>query len=92
MSNTFIEKWNSTSLTRAITTQFISKDECLESRKSFLRKQIIHTGSTHVHGDSADFGPTVPLHLVLVVGTTGLQQRLVNPTPASYYPNQGSAC
>merc|ERR1712241_1403416 len=33
-----------------------------------------------VHTDTAYLGPAVPLHLVLVVRTTGLQQRFVDTT------------
>lgn len=38
---------------------------------------------THVHGHTTDTWPAVPLGLVFVVGTAGLQDGLVNTTTTS---------
>lgn len=38
---------------------------------------------TYVHSHTTDTWPAVPLGLVLVVGTTGLQDGLVNTTASS---------
>lgn len=38
---------------------------------------------THVHGNTTDTRPAVPLGLVFVVGATSFQDGLVNTTTAS---------
>lgn len=43
-----------------------------------------------VHGNTTHLRPAVALHLVLVVGTTGLQDGLVDTTTASYNADHGA--
>lgn len=43
-----------------------------------------------VHGNTTHLGPAVALHLVLVVGTTGLQDGLVNTTAAGNDADHGA--
>ena len=51
-----------------------------------FQKEDKRVGATYVHGDTSDLRPAVPLGLVLVVRTTGLEQRLVDTTATGNNP------
>lgn len=64
---------------------------CCKSLKAVLLNQAVFITRikldiavfTHVHGHTTDTRPAVPLGLVFVVGTAGLQDGLVNTTATS---------
>ena len=43
-----------------------------------------------VHGHTTHLGPAVPLHLVFVVGTAGLQDGLVDTSTSGHDANGGT--
>lgn len=48
--------------------------------------------ATYIHGNTPDTWPTIPLCLILMIGTTSLQDRLVNAATSSYHTFWGRSC